>query len=152
MDMLCLTCGKDLQEGYYYKGKKYCSRLCYWKTLKGKPSGWKGKSPSVETREKMSQRRKGIYMGVRSPRWNGGISWHYLTKITLKRDNYTCQVCGLKDEEIMEVDHIIPVAQNAELIFEKGNLRAICPNCHRRKTNCERRQSYEDLIKKETLQ
>ncbi len=49
----------------------------------------------------------------------------------LKRDNFTCQWCGIKGG-YLEVDHIKPFAYFPELRFELSNARSLCPNCHRR--------------------
>ena len=73
--------------------------------------------------------------GENHPLWKGGANKPYLRKAILQRDNFTCQICGLRDEEIMEVDHIRPKAIAPELYTEPTNLICICPNCHRRKTN-----------------
>ncbi len=51
-----------------------------------------------------------------------------------ERDFYTCQICGLRDEEIVEVDHIIPRCINKMVEYDMNNLQTICPNCHKRKT------------------
>lgn len=49
-----------------------------------------------------------------------------------RRDNYTCQECGihLKDNEI-EFDHIIPFSKGGS--SEEHNLRLTCIKCNRRK-------------------
>lgn len=49
-----------------------------------------------------------------------------------KRDSFTCQYCGCKSPEVvLEVDHIIPIAENGsnELI----NLITSCFDCNRGK-------------------
>ena len=56
------------------------------------------------------------------------------------RDDYTCQICGLRDPEIMEVDHVLPKGRFPELKYDINNLMTICPNCHRRKSNREKKQ------------
>jgi 5-methylcytosine-specific restriction endonuclease McrA len=73
----------------------------------------------------------------KNPSWAGGADkyWQRQAKII---DNYTCRVCGLRDPEIMEVDHIIPKSIAPELRHELNNLVTLCPNDHRRKTNREK--------------
>lgn len=82
--------------------------------------------------------------GENHPRWKGG-RWLYWRKQALIRDNYTCQHCGLYDEEIMDVDHIIPIRcslpnrrdierERDVEINKLTNLQTLCPNCHKRKT------------------
>lgn len=87
---------------------------------------------SEETRKKMSEAHK----GERAWSWAGG-KWPYKKRQVKTRDNYTCQICGLRDPEIMEVDHIKPKKRFPELALELENLVTLCPNCHRRKTNRE---------------
>lgn len=58
----------------------------------------------------------------------------FLRREALKRDDHTCQICGLREPQIMEVDHIKPRSRFPELVNELGNLVTLCPNCHKRKT------------------
>ena len=52
-----------------------------------------------------------------------------------KRDNYTCQKCGVsvKDEPtlLLEVDHIIPISKGGKSVEE--NLQCLCWKCNRSK-------------------
>jgi 5-methylcytosine-specific restriction endonuclease McrA len=63
----------------------------------------------------------------------------------LERDDYKCQVCGLREPEIMEVDHIKSVRDFPELSYEMRNLQTLCPNCHKRKSI--KNQEYSKLKK-----
>lgn len=47
----------------------------------------------------------------------------------LERDNYTCQICGVKSRKRMEVDHIIPLADGGPSL-ELSNCRTLCHTCH----------------------
>ncbi len=76
--------------------------------------------------------------GNTSPLWEGG-KIGYNSKQVLLRENYTCQKCGLRDIEIMEVDHILPKSIYPELYSDINNLQVLCPNCHRRKTLKDRK-------------
>ena len=81
---------------------------------------------------------KGKKTGKHSHNWKGGTS---IRKQEAKiRDDYTCQVCGLREPEIMEVDHIFPKSRFKDKEFELENLITLCPNCHRRKTNRDKKQ------------
>lgn len=82
---------------------------------------------------------KGIYQHYKkekSPTWKGGklLYWKKIAKI---RDDYTCQICGFRDPEIMEVDHVKQRKMHPELLDSLENLMTLCPNCHRRKSNRE---------------
>lgn len=113
------------------KGKKHTEEAKQKQRIArlGKPGFWKGKKFDQQHLEKLSRVRKGI-----KP-WNfTGKGQHYLRRLALIRDNYTCQICGLKDAEIMEVDHIKQKAIYKDLLTDIENLITLCPNCHRRKT------------------
>ena len=49
--------------------------------------------------------------------------------------DYTCQVCGLREIDIMEVNHKLERADYPEISRDPNNMEVLCPNCHRRKTN-----------------
>jgi hypothetical protein len=72
--------------------------------------------------ETLERRRLGRYI----PR-------HMMMRV-VRRDNYTCQVCGkhLKDNEL-EFDHIIPISKGGS--SEEHNIRLVCYDCNRRKSN-----------------
>ena len=75
--------------------------------------------------------------GEKNPKWKGGrMNW--ISEFIKNRDDYKCKICGLRDPEIMEVDHIKSKADFPELKYSLDNLITICPNCHRRKTNKEK--------------
>lgn len=94
------------------------------------------KEMSLESRKRMS---RGI--GEVNHRWSGG-NWRYWKNQALSRDNYTCQICGFTEREIMEVDHIIPKSKRPDLKLDVNNLMTLCPNCHRRKTNRELKNKF----------
>jgi len=81
-----------------------------------------------------------------SANWKGGKE-QYQKRRALKRDDYTCQVCGLRDEEIACVDHIKPKAIYPELREDLSNMQTLCPNCHARKTIREKKEIFR--IKRE---
>lgn len=53
----------------------------------------------------------------------------------LKRDNFTCQKCGItsKDGAKLEVDHIIPVSKGGKTIM--SNLQTLCDRCNSGKSD-----------------
>ena len=89
--------------------------------------------------------KKGQIAGEKHPQWKGG-TWIYSRRKVLERDDFTCRVCGLRDEIIMDVDHIKPLLIKPRLrlrdkernddIRKNGltNLQTLCPNCHKRKS------------------
>lgn len=101
---------------------------------------FKGRHHTEETKKKISYARK-INKGKNHNSWTGG-SEAYRKQRVLERDNYTCQCCGMRDEEIMSVDHIKPKSIYPELTKEMENMQALCPNCHARKTIRERKEIW----------
>lgn len=61
--------------------------------------------------------------------------WKALRAEILERDGYQCRCCGARGR--LEVDHIKPVRTHSELSYDPGNLQALCPSCHTRKTRIE---------------
>lgn len=53
----------------------------------------------------------------------------------MKRDNYTCQICGkyMPDEVGLQIDHIIPVSKGGKTV--PSNLRVLCSKCNGSKSN-----------------
>jgi len=104
-----------------------------------------GRSISDETKQKLSDvhvvlgTKPPVYFGENNFKWSGGHNMLYLRKKVLVRDNYTCQICGLQDKEIMQVDHQKPKKIFPELKFNLNNLLSLCPNCHARKTKTDRK-------------
>ena len=60
-----------------------------------------------------------------------------LRRSVLKRDNYTCVACGVRDKtgRTLNADHIIAWADGGPA--EKENLQTLCKKCHRIKTTAE---------------
>ena len=89
----------------------------------------------ADVRLKISKNRKAVgnKSGVAASHWQGGM-WLYQRKKALMRDNYTCQICGISEKEILCVDHIKPRRDYPDLIYILENLLTLCYNCHARKT------------------
>ena len=103
----------------------------------GEQHHYYGKHRSEETKEKIRIANK----GTMPPNFRKSLQW--LKGKAKIRDDYTCRICGLREKEIMEVDHIIPNAIKPELYEDLDNLQTLCPNCHRRKTVGDRRLIFE---------
>lgn len=58
-----------------------------------------------------------------------------LREIVMKRDNYTCQICGkyMPDGVGLQIDHIIPVAKGGKTVL--SNLQVLCSKCNGRKSD-----------------
>ena len=58
-----------------------------------------------------------------------------LRKKIMKRDNYTCQICGkhMPDEVGLQIDHIVPVSKGGKSV--ESNLQVLCSKCNGYKSN-----------------
>ena len=68
----------------------------------------------------------------------------------LKRDGYTCQLCGTNEEEcILHVHHIVRYSENEELRTDVNNGITLCYICHqqvfRKEKQCE--QIFKEILK-----
>lgn len=64
----------------------------------------------------------------------------------LKRDNYTCQICGVtvKDGAKLHVDHLIPVSKGGKTVM--SNLQTLCDRCNIGKSNKIEDDFKNDMI------
>jgi hypothetical protein len=128
--------------------RKFCSQECSRFAQRGRPAhnkGVKGKPWSDDRRARVVAGWEKRKYETTSETQSGG-TWSKFRRLTLERDDWTCTDCGLRDEEIMTVDHIVPKALAPELRYEMSNLAALCPNCHARKTINDRRTIHESRI------
>ena len=64
------------------------------------------------------------------------FSQTYRLRVAWKQD-WKCAMCQHKLHYLFEVDHILPL--HAHGSNDESNLQALCPLCHRKKTEAERR-------------
>jgi len=164
VNKICLICGKKFKV-YKYKSKKskFCSNECvgiYNKEIKkGKGNPNFGKSPSLSTRLKMSDKHR----GNKSYRWKGGkTKAYFLIRGSMSyldwrqkcfiRDKFICQDCGDKTGGNLNVHHIksfkklmkeaikyMPLLQpyDAAMVYipmwNPNNGITVCEKCHRKR-------------------
>ena len=97
--------------------------------------GYKLRPHSMETIEKM---RKSAKRGAQSNLWRGGADRSERLKIAdwcqanrkefLHNANYECQRCGSHHK--LELHHIVTVAENPDLAYDKNNIEVLCKSCH----------------------
>lgn len=161
----CTICGCDYNVPKCHDNSKYCSedcRLIGFKNLdrtKEKIPNCKCNNCSkalyrVESRlrnlnfcsyECMGEfyGKSQMFAGENSGTWNGGKekyygeNWQYQRRKVRKRDNYTCQKCGITEDEYgqeLSVHHIMPfVIFDSHIDANKDeNLTSVCEPCHRK--------------------
>lgn len=120
--------------------------LMNWKTQgykemhSGENAPMFGKHQTDESREKSRL----AMLGEKNPSWRGGISklpytqdWTADLKDAIrKRDDYSCQLCGVHQWDLKEKLHVHHVDYNKENCNPK-NLTSLCRSCHM-KTNARR--------------
>ena len=86
-----------------------------------------------------------------------GDSWEIKRIETLKRDNYTCQVCGSqKDVEIHHIDGTGSNRKRDKMNNNVDNLITLCHRCHmkveiKKKGNFNKGKWLEDIIRDERI-
>lgn len=118
-----------------HKGKKQKNNVAGWN---------KGISWSEEVRQKMSLAQKGkkkpYITGEKNGQWKGGVtpinklirhSFEYKEwiKIIFNRDNYTCQKCNKKSNNL-KAHHIESFDNNPNLRTNIDNGITFCKDCH----------------------
>lgn len=108
---------------------------------KGTKAGFQKGHKGFGTKESYS--RAGLKKsGENSGTWEGG-RWNYFKKQAKIRDNYICQICGINDPDVLEVDHIKQKCDFPELRCLLDNLITLCANCHRKRTSNFLRERFK---------
>jgi len=116
-EIKCKKCGKKFTAPLW-ETRKYCSHKCYLENnnigeqVTGKLH-WKWKGGITPENQKLRSSRK-------SKDWR---------KAVFKRDNYTCQECGVRGGKLV-ADHIKQWAFFPKLRFNINNGRVLCEKCH----------------------
>jgi len=136
VERICFNC-REVFLAISYRGKKICSRECFYKYQRGERHPFYGKKQNKEAIEKM--RVRGKLKGEKHWNWQGGKRGKdYLERrrfqnsikdLVLKRDDYTCQICGQRGGQL-QVDHIQSWSEYIELRFNIENCRTLCQKCH----------------------
>lgn len=123
--------------------------------------GDKNPAKRPETREKISVSVLKLELkGNKASNWQGGLSlipygqdWSEDLKDSIrKRDNYSCQLCYIKQEDLkikLSIHHINYQKENCD----PANLISLCNNCHAKTTsgNRERWKFFFSNRKKEVI-
>lgn len=119
--------------------KRFCSHKCrqLWRYSQGE---WtmdkmhqRCNTPEANAKKSHKGENHPLYKPDRSqiksprPRYEND-QWR---KAIFERDNYTCQLCGLRGGPL-HADHIKPYAAYPELRWELSNGRTLCVPCHKK--------------------
>lgn len=142
--------------------KKFCSHKCHGSTLKIEETVKCELCGKIVTRKKRSDSKSRFcsircavnnaskialvdrdFNGSNNPAWKGGVTSENrkqrkiflkeIHKSILKRDNYTCRICGVRGEKL-QVDHIKPWSKDIDSRFAPENCRTLCVGCHYKHT------------------
>lgn len=142
----CKYCGNSFKIFPCLKRIKYCSSECFHDSTKGRISWNKGLTSKTDKRVMKYSEKK---CGHKSHFWRGGKSFeeyppefNKIFKLKLKqRDNFTCQKCGIKEDELkwtLSIHHIDFNKNNNA----SENLISLCRACHA-ETNYSRNEWTE---------
>lgn len=101
-----------------------------------------GRKHTPEARRKISESAK---RGPDHPWWQGGktaktealrnsVEYKIWRRAVYERDGFKCIWCG-GGAGTLEADHIKPICNFPELVYEVSNGRTLCKSCHRKHTN-----------------
>lgn len=109
-----------------------------WRAAKKGQIAWnKGKTKAEYPNGIQSGPNHGNWLGGKRGIRDQSIYAEFRLSI-LKRDSYTCQLCGDRNRKgrgsriALEVDHIEPVCVAPDRILDPTNARTLCVSCHRR--------------------
>ena len=130
-----------ISKTWYKKGQRPSPKTEFkngqdcWYKERGLEHPLKGKRLPEEWRKKISVANQGIKL----EEWNGFKTLPNIIERkkfgkeikykVLKRDNYTCQLCGIRGG-VLQIDHIQPWKNYIKLRFNIENCRTLCMKCH----------------------
>lgn len=155
----CNYCGKEIiitYSGLNKPTRKFCSHRCST-IVKNKNMVW-----TDEMRAKMATTARNTFTGRKQSEeeikkrarsisgknhwnWRGGITAQHFRernnwrlkkwrRLVFKRDNYTCQICGVRGGKL-NADHIKAWALYPKLRYKLSNGRTLCVPCHKKTDN-----------------
>lgn len=143
--LMCVTCWAvfDAYPNYDGTERLYCSRKCAYecpdRSAKLRKANT-GKKASPETIQKLRDSHIGKMCGPDSPSWKGGISalhqglrshpaYARWRTAVFKRDDYTCQLCGVRGGKLRADHHPYPFAKYPDKRLDVENGRTLCQPC-----------------------
>ena len=145
----CPTCKKKfVPVPGRFETQIYCQQSCLKRTgefkqrvriamtgrvssTRGKPRPWLRGSGSHFWRGGVSEANR-----TEKANFSSTLEWKVFHRAMLRRDNYTCKICGAKTMKGLRVqlhlDHIKPYSLYPKLRLDPKNVRTLCVDCHRK--------------------
>lgn len=135
--IITLEAREKLRKAHLGKKASGATKMKLSLMRKGRIGIMLGKHHTLESRLKMSAKRK----GKNNANWQGGKStinetlrksmeYRLWREAVFKRDKYVCVLGGKKHGNKLEADHIKPFSLYPELRFAIDNGRTLCKDCH----------------------
>ena len=126
----CKFCSGIIYTYPYNTGRKFCSRVCYWK--------WNSKNKVGENHPNWIKDRETLIKNVEKHERNNKeyYHWRWLVK---NRDGSVCKINNIDCGEELEVHHILSWRDYPELRHEVNNGITLCQAHHPRKRAEEKR-------------
>jgi transposase len=96
------------------------------------------RNSSPECRAKMSESKRGVFIGESNPNWKGGVAfkdpdrnrypYKRWAKAVKDRDEWACRECGSKDR--LHAHHVKRWRDYPDLRYDVGNGLTLCHTCH----------------------
>ncbi|OGZ33308.1 MAG: hypothetical protein A2174_01035 [Candidatus Portnoybacteria bacterium RBG_13_41_18] len=146
--------GKTGNENPFF-GKKHSKEVKEYLSILRAGKGWE-KIYGKEIAEDLKKRYQKMMRGEKNPSWAGGTSWEpyneefwQIRKEVLKRDFFTCKVCGLSEQDCfkkykqpLHIHHIDYDKKNSNI----NNLVALCVSCHGKTIFPKNRELWKEKI------
>lgn len=162
LTLICMFCGKEvIREPAQVNRKVFCSKTCYdawcvtrhrnvvcivcgkhYKTKKVASRHCSRKCFEITHRTRMAGERNPSYIDGRSANatYDAGVNWKVIRRKVYKRDNFRCQICGVKcvaknnateetSHRIIQCHHKDPYKRSKN--NDLSNLVTLCIRCHR---------------------
>lgn len=123
IERTCKHCGRKFETfpAWAKRGESiFCSKECY--------STWQSGRPSTSTSPATLDEHR---------RRNYGPDWKQQRNKARQRDNYTCRLCNITENELekqLDVHHIVPFKEfglkHHKEANQLDNLICLCPSCH----------------------
>jgi 5-methylcytosine-specific restriction endonuclease McrA len=125
---ICAGCGERYRESEttFYRRKRWCGSVSCRNVIDTKVK-------NNNYRMQMKKIKKGKY--------RRGVDTETKAEI-LKRDSTECKICSFRDEQRLQIHHIVPVSNGGSDDYD--NLITLCHKCHVliHKEGCEKYEAY----------